>query len=154
VIANINAGWETPSITGWGWEARGGAQASYAFSSSNPHSGGGCITFTDLSPVQSDVYGTFYCGVGVTPFVHYELGAWLRGTGVGEGNHFTDWVNYVMNTPSGDYDWQRVSGTFLSKDTSFIYRLNIVNSTTELAMDDCFVQPLDGTVTIIKPAGQ
>ena len=139
VIAN--PGFEDGSA-GWGWYSR--ARATYHADTNNPHSGKQCMVFTDESPLDPEVYGRFYQGIGVMPGIEYELSVWVRGTDVGSGIHFTDWNSYTLNLPSGTYDWQKVAIKFRTKtdQNGLNIGINVVNLCKELAIDDISLRPI------------
>jgi len=102
------------------------------------HGGESAALFHDESAVSPNVYGRFVQRVAVQPSTPYKLSCWLKGKGVGEGNHWTDWRVYTLRVPSGDFDWQRVETNFTTAADQTVLEvgLNVVNVTDCLWVDD------------------
>lgn len=121
---------------GWGWFTR--SKASFHTETGNPHSGRRCMVFTSESDLAPEVYGRLAQGVAVLPDTEYELTVWVRGEDVASGIHFTDWDSYMLNLPTGTFDWKKVSLTFRTKpgQTGLNLGINVVNRCKVLAIDD------------------
>ena len=132
--------------TGWGWYNR--ATASFRSETENPHSGERCLVFSNGSDLAPEVYGRLYQHVGLLASTEYELNLWVRGEGVADGIHFTDWNSYMLNVPCGDYDWQEISMVFTTKDgqTGLNLGINVTNKCKALAIDDISLRPIGETI--------
>ncbi len=141
-----NAGFEDVApgndAPGWGFYTR--ANAGFHSDTKNPHSGKRCLVFWDNSDIAPEVYERLACGVGVLPDTEYELSVWVRGEDVAKGSHFTDWDSYMMELPSGTYDWKKVTLRFRTKGSQNGLNLgiNVVNRCKTLAIDDVSLRPI------------
>lgn len=138
----VNAGFEDPSMAGWGWYNR--ATAAFRSDTERPHSGERCVLFTNQSPLAPEVYGRLNQGVPVLPATEYELSVWVRGRNVKPAIHMTDWDRYTLNFPDGTFDWRRVSLRFRTGDGQSTLNLgfNIVNQCEALWVDDVQLRPV------------
>ncbi len=143
-----NPGFEDGTAA-WAWQVIGGTQASFAVSTSNPHSGKSCLVFSNNSGIAANVYGRFSTNVNVIPSAKYELSCWVRGVEVGSGagsSHLTDWQSYMLDFPTGTFGWRRISTVFTTKpgQNGINIGINITNACKELAIDDVDLRPLGG----------
>lgn len=139
-VTITNPGFED-GVTGWGWSTMGGCQSSYRSETANPHSGRKCLVLVNESGFGPNVYGRLVQAARVQPDTVYEFSVWVRGEGVeaAQGpSHFTDWMTYTVNLPSGTFGWTRVTGRVRTRPDQFFLNLglNVVNSCKALAIDD------------------
>lgn len=122
----------------WSFSLSRAAKATVAVSSQVRHSGKYAALFHDDSPVAPHVYSRFLQRVAVQAGTPYKLSCWVKGEGVGAGNHFTDWRTYTLNIPSGDYDWQRIETSLVTAPDQTVLEVgfNCDNVTDKLWIDD------------------
>lgn len=122
----------------WSFHISRNAKVSVAVSQDEKRGGKNAALFHNESPVSPHVYGRFLQRVTVQPGTPYRLSCWVRGEGVREGNHWTDWKSYRLRIPSGTFDWKRIETDFVTQDDQTVLEvgLNIVNITDKLWIDD------------------
>ncbi len=137
---------------GWSWSVHG-ARASMHTESTGGRAGSRCVVITNESGREPDVYARLQQSVAVLPGVEYELSVWVKGEDIASPQDFTDWWGYSLNTPTGTFDWQRISVRFRTKpdQTALNLGLNVVDRCGMLAVDDISLraigQPLKGGLT-------
>ena len=144
-----------PTATYWGTCIYSGAAVTAAQGTDSPHGGTSFAKFTSAEPYNTlGLFGRLFQLPGPPPPGWYEFSCWVRGidvSDVGGSSYWSDWNNpsWTLYVPSGTYGWKRIQTTFYSPpgQANMNLGLNVVNTCTELSVDDVMIRPAKGTFT-------
>ncbi len=136
-----NGGFEN-KLTGWNWQISREAKASVSVAQDVLYRGKAAALFTNDSRMEPHVFGRLECTVPVAPETTYEFSFFVKGNAVDAGTHWTDWDCYLINLPSGTFEWKQINGLITTKPGQKALRLglNVVNKTAQLWVDEISLQ--------------
>lgn len=147
-----NAGFEDGSLQAWNWGVNRKALAKAGIDTAESHSGAYSLKIENRSDQAPHVYGVLRQRVSdIKPNTRYTLGAWVKATGAYRGwmGGGPDW-KLRLRYPSGTYDWQWITTTFVTGDyTEFEFVIVTEGPTESLWIDDISLQETE-TVGAVK----